>query len=150
MFCLWLNGPASCRVGRPSIWLSWLISPPVYFQFIIRFQAHSFGVPPVIVDSTPHPHKHHGGLKTGYFPPSSRVMPRVSREWNFSCLDLFKFPSLHSSDIEAECRDDVMKLRVAFNDSFSGLVYSAGILASLSHVAFIKTPGGNVCLIWDE
>ena len=31
------------------------------------------------------------------------------------------------SDIEAECRDDVMKLRVAFNDTFAGLIYSAGI-----------------------
>ena len=29
-------------------------------------------------------------------------------------------------DIEAECRDDFMKLRVAFNDSFTGLIYSAG------------------------
>ena len=29
-------------------------------------------------------------------------------------------------DIEAECRDDVMKLRVAFNDTFKGLIYSAG------------------------
>ena len=31
-------------------------------------------------------------------------------------------------DIEAECRDDVMKLRVAFNDTFAGLIYSAGIV----------------------
>jgi len=30
------------------------------------------------------------------------------------------------SHIEAECRDDFMKLRVAFNDSFTGLIYSAG------------------------
>ena len=30
-------------------------------------------------------------------------------------------------DIEAECRDDVMKLRVAFNDTFAGLIYSAGM-----------------------
>jgi hypothetical protein len=34
------------------------------------------------------------------------------------------------SDIEAECRDDFMKLRVAFNDSFSGLIYSAGLVWS--------------------
>ena len=62
------------------------------------------------------------GLKTGYFPPATRVMPRVSREFQ-------PVPTLsltHSSDIEAECRDDFMKLRVAFNDSFSGLIYSAG------------------------
>jgi len=68
-----------------------------------------YGVP----TPTPHPdhhHDHHGGggtLKTGYFPPNNRVMPRVSH-------------------IEAECRDDVMKLRVAFNDTFAGLIYSAG------------------------
>jgi len=69
--------------------------------------ALNYRVPPVVVDSsTPHPHST-TGLKTGYFPPSTRVMPRVSH-------------------IEAECRDDFMKLRVAFNDSFSGLIYSAG------------------------
>ena len=28
--------------------------------------------------------------------------------------------------MEAECSDDVMKLRVKFNATFSGLVYSAG------------------------
>ena len=31
-----------------------------------------------------------------------------------------------SIDMEAECSDDVMKLRVNFNASFSGLIYSAG------------------------
>lgn len=29
-------------------------------------------------------------------------------------------------DIEAECQDDYMKIRIGFNGSFSGLVYSAG------------------------
>jgi len=72
-----------------------------------RNAALNYRVPPVIVDkTTPHPHRT-TGLKTGYFPPSTRVMPRVSH-------------------IEAECRDDFMKLRVAFNDSFAGLIYSAG------------------------
>ena len=43
IFCRWLNGPASCRVGRLLILLSWLISPPVYFQFIIcRLTALEF------------------------------------------------------------------------------------------------------------
>jgi hypothetical protein len=72
-----------------------------------RNAALNYRVPPVIVDeSTPRPHTH-SGIKSGYFPPTNRVMPRVSH-------------------IEAECRDDFMKLRVAFNDSFSGLIYSAG------------------------
>ncbi len=30
------------------------------------------------------------------------------------------------ADMQAECSDDVMKLDVRFNDSFSGLIYSAG------------------------
>lgn len=30
------------------------------------------------------------------------------------------------SDIEAECQDDYMKIRVGFNGTFTGLVYSAG------------------------
>lgn len=29
-------------------------------------------------------------------------------------------------DIEAECQDDYMKIRVGFNGSFTGLLYSAG------------------------
>jgi len=71
-----------------------------------------YGVPPVVVDNSEHAqtheaHRKSGTLKTGYFPPETRVMPRVSH-------------------IEAECRDDVMKLRVAFNDTFAGLIYSAG------------------------
>lgn len=31
-----------------------------------------------------------------------------------------------STDIEAECQDDYMKIRIGFNGSFSGLLYSAG------------------------
>lgn len=30
------------------------------------------------------------------------------------------------SDIEAECQDDYMKIRIGFNGTFTGLVYSAG------------------------
>lgn len=30
------------------------------------------------------------------------------------------------ADIEAECQDDYMKIRVGFNGSFTGLLYSAG------------------------
>ena len=49
------------------------------------------------------------------------------------------------ADMEAECSDDVMKLRVKFNDTFSGLIYSAGKLNfnisfnSLGLLAFLKT-----------
>lgn len=31
-----------------------------------------------------------------------------------------------STDIEAECQDDYMKIRIGFNGSFTGLLYSAG------------------------
>lgn len=30
------------------------------------------------------------------------------------------------TDIEAECQDDYMKIRIGFNGSFTGLLYSAG------------------------
>lgn len=30
------------------------------------------------------------------------------------------------TDIEAECQDDYMKIRIGFNGSFNGLLYSAG------------------------
>lgn len=36
------------------------------------------------------------------------------------------FPVTAYTDIEAECQDDYMKIRVGFNGSFTGLLYSAG------------------------
>jgi hypothetical protein len=30
------------------------------------------------------------------------------------------------TDIEAECQDDYMKIRIGFNGSFTGLLYSSG------------------------
>jgi hypothetical protein len=30
------------------------------------------------------------------------------------------------ADIEAECQDDYMKIRIGFNGSFAGLLYSSG------------------------
>ena len=54
------------------------------------FQALSgYGVPPVVVDSTPHPHEAHrkSGLKSGYFPPETRDMPRVSRKSKYFCME---------------------------------------------------------------
>jgi hypothetical protein len=30
------------------------------------------------------------------------------------------------TDIEAECQDDYMKIRIGFNGSFAGLLYSSG------------------------
>lgn len=35
------------------------------------------------------------------------------------------------ADIEAECQDDYMKIRVGFNGSFTGLLYSAGKLNAI-------------------
>ena len=73
----------SCKLSCiETISLAELIDFTPSLFSIYHFQAHSFGVPPVIVDSTPHSHPHppSGGLKTGYFPPTNRVMPRVSRE----------------------------------------------------------------------
>ena len=39
-------------------------------------------------------------------------------------------------DMEAECSDDVMKLRVKFNATFNGLVYSAGKETKLNRKIF--------------
>lgn len=38
------------------------------------------------------------------------------------------------ADIEAECQDDYMKIRVGFNGTFKGLVYSAGELENLQKI----------------
>ncbi|XP_023012241.1 uncharacterized protein [Leptinotarsa decemlineata] len=38
----------------------------------------------------------------------------------------FRFNNTRVQHIEAECQDDYMKIRVGFNGTFSGLVYSAG------------------------
>jgi len=43
------------------------------------------------------------------------------------CKSKFFIPILNIiTDIEAECQDDYMKIRIGFNGSFSGLLYSAG------------------------
>lgn len=39
-------------------------------------------------------------------------------------------------DIEAECQDDYMKIRIGFNGSFSGLLYSAGDLLYIVFIYF--------------
>ena len=36
--------------------------------------------------------------------------------------------------MQAECSDDVMKLKVKFNATFSGLIYSAGKQAAFSTI----------------
>ena len=49
--------------------------------------------------------------------------------------------------MEAECSDDVMKLRVKFNDTFSGLIYSAGkimyfyfeLIITLQNLHYLET-----------
>lgn len=38
----------------------------------------------------------------------------------------FRFNTTRVQHIEAECQDDYMKIRVGFNGTFSGLIYSAG------------------------
>lgn len=41
-------------------------------------------------------------------------------------IDWKKKKRFNLSDIEAECQDDYMKIRIGFNGSFAGLLYSAG------------------------
>ena len=41
--------------------------------------------------------------------------------------------------MEAECSDDVMKLRVKFNATFSGLVYSAGKTTYIISKKFLRS-----------
>jgi hypothetical protein len=44
-----------------------------------------------------------------------------NNESKFFFLLIFFF-----TDIEAECQDDYMKIRIGFNGSFAGLLYSSG------------------------
>jgi len=37
------------------------------------------------------------------------------------------------ADIEAECQDDYMKIRIGFNGSFAGLLYSSGMSSQRTH-----------------
>jgi hypothetical protein len=37
------------------------------------------------------------------------------------------------ADIEAECQDDYMKIRIGFNGSFAGLLYSSGKSTKQTH-----------------
>ena len=47
---------------------------------------------------------------------------QIFRESNIRLI--FQFESI--ADIEAECQDDYMKIRIGFNGSFGGLLYSSG------------------------
>lgn len=50
---------------------------------------------------------------------------RVQREISHFCINDLLNHSVFK-DIEAECQDDYMKIRIGFNGSFNGLLYSAG------------------------
>lgn len=47
------------------------------------------------------------------------------------------------SDIEAECQDDYMKIRIGFNGTFAGLVYSAGNYTFSTNLLFWDIFGYN-------
>ncbi|KAM7358177.1 uncharacterized protein ACRADG_003232 [Cochliomyia hominivorax] len=49
-----------------------------------------------------------------------------SEYWDRDYNKQFGFNNTRVQHIEAECQDDYMKIRIGFNGSFSGLVYSAG------------------------
>lgn len=51
---------------------------------------------------------------------------RVQREISFSSRLNSTLKLYLKIDIEAECQDDYMKIRIGFNGSFTGLLYSAG------------------------
>lgn len=54
----------------------------------------------------------------------------TTQEFNVRCTDICFYTLLNQfcmfKDIEAECQDDYMKIRIGFNGSFNGLLYSAG------------------------
>lgn len=51
------------------------------------------------------------------------------------CINLIAI--FYIVDIEAECQDDFMKIRVGFNGSFTGLVYSAGEFFRSSDIVWL-------------
>merc|ERR1711963_410003 len=85
--------------------------------------SSTYGVPPVEVSDARPRYNGERPPTFGYYPPQQRVMPRVSH-------------------MEAECSDDVMKLRVKFNDTFSGLIYSAGYAYDTDCI-YINGTGAN-------
>ena len=99
---------------------------------------------------------HTGGTGTpslgckGSRPATSLLQPGSCQESAVSLLDkhLFSCDHIFLADIEAECRDDFMKLRVAFNDSFTGLIYSAGIRGFLLQTLPEVTPKPQSTCLW--
>lgn len=72
----------------------------------------------------------HGGLSNGIetttivcgiIAPAFNVSPQ-----KFIFSPRMRFNKSPCTDIEAECQDDYMKIRIGFNGSFTGLLYSAG------------------------
>jgi len=81
------------------------------------------------------------GENAGYVPvvpPRLRPPPvtpgnDINGDWRYPVADTwdreyrrFRFNTTRVQHIEAECQDDYMKIRVGFNGTFTGLVYSAG------------------------
>lgn len=50
---------------------------------------------------------------------NSKIIIIISINRSIDCF-------FRQTDIEAECQDDYMKIRVGFNGSFTGLLYSSG------------------------
>jgi hypothetical protein len=48
-------------------------------------------------------------------------------------IQVVSFYDFMYADIEAECQDDYMKIRIGFNGSFAGLLYSSGTSNQRAH-----------------
>ncbi|EEB12802.1 conserved hypothetical protein [Pediculus humanus corporis] len=67
---------------------------------------------------------------SGYVPVNHYHHPRVPSDYHIDYWDRESRKHKHNftrvQHIEAECQDDYMKIRVGFNGSFTGLLYSSG------------------------
>ena len=114
--CCWLISRVFIRT------ISQLISQ-LHFRLSTMVFLRSLSTPrPILIIITDR--QEHWRLDTFLRVPELCLVLVVSWKKCFWCCS--KVEIFFVTDIEAECRDDVMKLRVAFNDTFSGLIYSAG------------------------
>ncbi|XP_037946841.1 uncharacterized protein LOC119678842 [Teleopsis dalmanni] len=97
------SGHIPYRIGRP------LLSPPEY---------GSSGISGSGAVST--------GSGSGYQTPPYETEKWRSEYWEHDYHKTFGLNNTRVKHIEAECQDDYMKIRIGFNGSFSGLIYSAG------------------------
>jgi len=92
--------------------------PPVSSVTSRPIATHPYNHPPVIAVGQPHSNDHDTVNR-----PNWNLRPN---QWDSPATSIQQMNMTKVQHIDAECQNDYMKIRVRFNSSFSGMIYSTG------------------------